>query len=134
MIIFSFKEKKLQYDWSPVKATRWSLKFDVEKSNFLSTNKNNSFFNYLKKNIFSINNIFFGFVLQFSFKEDEVPDKWEDCHTEVYAISWCKENEIKFFKSSHIYYDGPHCCTSFGKLRLSWNNYSCKKCQPWLLK
>jgi hypothetical protein len=122
MIIFSFKERRVKYDWSPVKATRWSLKFEVEQSDFLSTNKNDSFF------------IFFGFVFQHSFKEDEIPDEWHDSHNLMYSVSWSNKNEVRFFKSSHIYYDGPHCCTSFGKFRLSWYNDNCKKCQPWLLK
>lgn len=133
MIIFSFKEKKIQYDWTPVKATRWSLQLDIEQSKFSEISKTNSFFSYIKRNFDLINNIFFGFVFQSCFEENSIK-VWDDSHTLIYGISWCNKNEIKFFKSNHGYYDGPHCSTSFGRFRISWYNGNCKKCQPWLLK
>lgn len=33
------------------------------------------------------------------------------------------------FGFNHIWYDGPHCSFSMGRLHLCWNIFNCRKCK-----
>ena len=63
-----------------------------------------------------------GWTMQIQYSDNQ----WSDLHASGFHVSLGRRFE---WSEHHVYYDGPHCCWSFGFIRVyRGGNWHCKKC------